>query len=425
MNVRESKPQNRVGLPRGLFLRGKGYALRVAVPTEYQDIVGKREIVRGLGTQDLAEALKRRPRVLEEILEAITEGQTPSQAIRPNLPKQENTVRDTADRWLAESDGINSSTKVRYRQHLRTFEAYSGNIQVTDINRSLALGFIEHLKATPSKRTGQPLSGRSLQSCQSCLASYWRVLDHWGLVDPDMRNPFGSLLRRVAGQRKKKDPRVKKLRPVTRGEAQKLLQYIARNNGLKYQFEMYVTVRLLWVTGCRLNEICSRYLKDIEDRGDHIKISIPQSKTEAGIRDVMIVGAEDCQLLREATKRATIVEPSCPDNIGRLFPRIALGGYDRHPSHYLGKALEKARKTLDGDNSNWDMHSFRRTAVSVLVNAGVSREARNLIVGHSNKDDIGISVYAKRAELNGIIRSTFEVLHNELGGSLAGIAPLD
>ncbi|WP_367647858.1 DUF6538 domain-containing protein [Ruegeria arenilitoris] len=151
MNVRESKPQNRVGLPRGLFLRGKGYALRVSVPTEYQDIVGKREIVRGLGTQDLAEALKRRPRVLEEILEAITEGQTPSQAVRPNLPKQENTVRDTADRWLAESDGINSSTKVRYRQHLRTFETYSGNIQVKDINRSLALGFIEHLKATPSR----------------------------------------------------------------------------------------------------------------------------------------------------------------------------------------------------------------------------------------------------------------------------------
>ncbi|WP_414478908.1 DUF6538 domain-containing protein [Ruegeria lacuscaerulensis] len=68
MNVRESKPQHRVGLPRGLFLRGKGYALRVAVPTEYQDIDGKREIVRGLGTQDLAEALKRRPRVFEGII---------------------------------------------------------------------------------------------------------------------------------------------------------------------------------------------------------------------------------------------------------------------------------------------------------------------------------------------------------------------
>ncbi len=99
----------------------------------------------------------------------------------------------------------------------------------------------------------------------------------------------------------------------------------------------------------------------------------------------------------KATKRATIVEPSCAENIGRLFPRIALGGYDGHPSHYLGKALEKARKNLDGDNSNWDMHSFRRAAVSALVDAGVSREVRNLVLGHSNKDDIGISVYLSEA----------------------------
>lgn len=173
MNVRESKPQNRVGLPRGLFLRGKGYALRVAVPTEYQDIVGKREIVRGLGTQDLAEALKQRPKVLEEILEAITEGKIPSQTDRPSIPKQENTLRATGDRWLAESDGISNSTKVRYRQHLRTFEAYSGNIQVTDINRSLALGFIENLKATPS--------GPDTLSCRSGFS----------LKRPFFRKPMG------------------------------------------------------------------------------------------------------------------------------------------------------------------------------------------------------------------------------------------
>ncbi|WP_353394554.1 DUF6538 domain-containing protein [Ruegeria sp. HU-ET01832] len=112
-NVRESKHQNRFGLPRGLFLGGKWYAVRVAVPIEYQDIVGKREIVRGLGTQDLAEALKRRPRVLEEIIEAITEGQTPSQVVGPNKPKQGNTVGDAADRWLADAVGISNSTKVR------------------------------------------------------------------------------------------------------------------------------------------------------------------------------------------------------------------------------------------------------------------------------------------------------------------------
>lgn len=416
-----------VRAPKGLFKRGKGYALRVAVPTEYQTIIGKKEIVRGLGTQDLGEAMVKRKEVLTQIVSELSEGNLPETVAESGRVVRSfdgNTVRDTAHRWLGEADGIKNSTKARYRQHLEALEAYTGNIEVTQINRALALAFMDHLKRTPSERTGEPLSARSLQSYQCCLASYWRVLDHWGLVDPDVRNPFSSLLRRVAGQKKKADPREKKLRPVTREEAESLLSYIADNGGLKYQFEMFVTVRLLWVTGCRLNEICGRYLADIDDRGDHICINISEAKTEAGKRTVMIVGDDDCALLREAIKRAGVAEPSCPENEGRLFPRITLGGYDKRPSHYLGKALEKARKKLDGDHSKWDMHSFRRTAVSALVNAGVAKEARNLAVGHSNKDDIGVSVYAKRAELDNVIKATFESLHVELGGSLKSPMPV-
>ncbi len=410
-----------VRAPKGLFKRGKGYALRVAVPAEYQRIVGKKEIVRGLGTQDLGEALVKRKEVLTQIVSELSEGNLPDTAAELGKVVRSfdgNTVRDTAHRWLGEADGIKNSTKARYRQHLEAFEAYTGNIEVTQINRTLALAFMDHLKRTPSERTGEPLSARSLQSYQCCLASYWRVLDHWGLVDPDVRNPFSSLLRRVAGQKRKADPREKKLRPVTREEAESLLTYIASNSALKYQFEMFVTVRLLWVTGCRLNEICGRYLSDIDDKGSHICINIPEAKTEAGKRVVMIVGDDDCELLRQAMKQAAIAKPSCPQNEGRLFPRITLGGYDKRPSHYLGKALEKARKNLESDHTKWDMHSFRRTAVSALVNAGVAREARNLAVGHSNKDDLGISVYSKRAELDGLIKATFEALYGELGGSL-------
>ena len=184
---------------------------------------------------------------------------------------------------------------------------------------------------------------------------------------------------------------------------------------------MYVTVRLMWVTGCRLNEICSRYLNDIEDHGDHIRITIPESKTEAGKRTVMIVGEDDCQLVRQAMTRAMVAEPAHPKNVGRLFPRIRLGGYDMQPGHYLGKALENARKNLSGtDVTQWDMHSFRRNAVAALVNAGVAREARNLVIGHSNKDDIGMSVYAREADLHPLIKATFQVLYEELGGSLKG-----
>ncbi|GGL55806.1 DUF6538 domain-containing protein [Wenxinia marina] len=418
-----------VSAPKGLFRRGKGYALRVVVPAEYQPILGKREIVRGLGTSDLGEALARRKEVLAELLPALSEGRLPeapkqTRGSPKSSPSQGPTVRETAHRWMSEADGIKYSTKVRYRQHLTAFEDYSGNVAVAKIDRQLALGFLDHIRATPSERTGEPLAARSLQSYTSCLASYWRVLDHWGLVDPDMRNPFSALLRRVAGQKRKSDPRAKNLRPVTRQEAESLLRLIADAPSLKYRFEMLVTVRLLWVTGCRLNEICGRSLSDIKDYGDHIRLNIPESKTEAGRRVVMIVGKDDCDLLRTAVVRAKIAEPSCPESRGLLFPRVNLGGYDKRPSHYLGKALERARKSLPGDHSEWDMHSFRRAAVSALVNAGISREARNMAVGHSNNDDIGVSVYAKRGDLSDVLKETFRVLHRQLGGSLNTNLPM-
>lgn len=404
-------------LPKGIFKRGEVYAVRFSVPTEVRSVVGKKEIVRSLGTKDLGEALGKRGETLEQIRTSLF-----SDFDEQPKPKTSNrygtTVRETAHRWLNESDGINNATRARYRSILARFEEYSGNCEVTKINRELALGFMDHLKSTRSPKTGQLLSHRSLSIHQICLASYWRVLEHWGLVDGDMKNPFSSLLRRLAGQRKKADPRKKNLRPVTREEAEALLSYIAGNDRLKYRREMYVTVRLLWVIACRLGEIAGLALRDIDDRGDHIRLSITGAKTEAGNRTVMIVGQWDCELLRDAVRRAVVADPVCPENKGMLFPRLLRGGYDRTTGHYLGKALEKARKGLAMNADEWDMHSFRRTGVSALVNAGVAKEARNLAVGHSNKDDIGMAVYAKRGDLSEIIKTTFEALYDELGGSL-------
>nr|WP_108028937.1 tyrosine-type recombinase/integrase [Rhodovulum kholense] len=169
-----------------------------------------------------------------------------------------------------------------------------------------------------------------------------------------------------------------------------------------------------------MNAIAALRLDDIEDRGDHMVLTITHAKTEAGNRKVFVVGPGDCKLLREAMSRARISEPASPDDAGMLFPRITLGGYEKRPSHYLGKALEAARKSLDGPASDWDMHSFRRAGVSALVNAGVDTYARNLAVGHSNKGDIGVSVYARRADLSEILKATFEALFVEQGGLLAG-----
>ena len=88
---------------------------------------------------------------------------------------------------------------------------------------------------------------------------------------------------------------------------------------------MYVTVRLLWGTACRLNEIASLKLRDIDDRQDHIRISINGAKTEAGNRTVVLVEESDCELLRGAVGLARSAHPTCPQNKGILFPRLPQG----------------------------------------------------------------------------------------------------
>lgn len=66
----------------------------------------------------------------------------------------------------------------------------------------------------------------------------------------------------------------------------------------------------------------------------------------------------------------------------------------------------------------WDMHSFRRNTVAALLNAGVPVAERNLIIGHSSRADIGISVYAKEGDLRKAVERTMKLPYKEIGGSL-------
>lgn len=64
-------------LPKHLFKRGSNYAVRFSVPLEYQTAIGRKEVVRSLGTSDLYEALGKRDAALAQIageLKAQLEG---------------------------------------------------------------------------------------------------------------------------------------------------------------------------------------------------------------------------------------------------------------------------------------------------------------------------------------------------------------
>lgn len=182
-----------VSLPKFILKRGESYAVRYTVPLALQGAAGRKEIVRSLGTTNLKEALERRDQALEEIRRTLLEPPSekpckPGRYGERDDPLAGTSVRATGHRWLAQSDGIKNSTKARYRQHLKAFEDFSGNIEVSKIDRKLALEFIEHIRVTPSERTGEPLSARSIGSYQVCLSAWWRVPEvcspGWRPADP-------------------------------------------------------------------------------------------------------------------------------------------------------------------------------------------------------------------------------------------------
>ncbi|MGR3343517.1 MAG: DUF6538 domain-containing protein, partial [Paracoccaceae bacterium] len=61
-------------LPKHIFRRGNGYYVRFNVPVEARTVVGKKQIVRSLGTSDLGEALVKRDSVLNEIRASLYAG---------------------------------------------------------------------------------------------------------------------------------------------------------------------------------------------------------------------------------------------------------------------------------------------------------------------------------------------------------------
>ncbi len=99
-------------LPQGVFKRGKGYAVRVTVPTKLIASLGKKEVIRGLGARDKLEAALKAAEVIQEIQEGFS---APCKSESWRQRQQDISVRAMAHRWLAMSTGINHSTKAKYR----------------------------------------------------------------------------------------------------------------------------------------------------------------------------------------------------------------------------------------------------------------------------------------------------------------------
>jgi integrase len=127
-------------------------------------------------------------------------------------------------------------------------------------------------------------------------------------------------------------------------------------------------------TGCRLNELCSLELTDVTDD----RISLPDSKTDAGERDIPI--HRDIQQVIERLKQTS--------TDGFLFSGLTCNNEFGDRSKAIGQRYGRLKRKLGFTDKVHSFHSFRSTLATQLLNAGVPLEFAARIIGHSNPEGV-------------------------------------
>lgn len=166
------------------------------------------------------------------------------------------------------AEGISENTLITYRQQLRVFLSYLGNLEADDIGSKEIVQFLSWLRLeyVPKRVTGnnQPLSNKSLRNYWITLASFFRWLSREFSGD----NPMTS----VASPRFE----VRAVEPFKREEIEALLKACNYSRESKTQFRKSFVMRrdtakrdtsvllTLLDTGVRASEFCSMQVGDFE-----------------------------------------------------------------------------------------------------------------------------------------------------------------
>lgn len=214
----------------------------------------------------------------------------------------------------------------------------------------------------------QALAPNSLGFILGGMSVYWRWLQAAAIV-AEGDNPFADvdIVRRGIDYAKRK--------PFTPAE-------VTRLHTAAVDEQMRDLITLAMWTGARIEELCSLKVEHV----GAASFRIISAKTAAGVREVPI----------HPNLRQTITRLVSASTDGYLVPHLATGVYGGR-STSIGKRFSTF-KTLMGFGPAHTFHSFRRTVITQLENAGVSENVTADIVGHE-KPRITYGLYSGGATL--------------------------
>lgn len=405
-----------------LFRRGRVFYARKAIPRRHWQRIGKKELVRTLGTGDLRAAHRILPAALAAMQTQI-EGLIGGPATRPVEPswlidaarqarayalKRGEDPRysepdaapgpaaagfdEAVDRW-AEAGGDPSVAHTARRvwlgeqtlllseaikNHLRELEVarvvpswinakkreleaflgFAGDVEVRAITRQLAGAYVTQ------KVNASGTSANYRRNRVAILVSFGEALVTNGELEV---NPFGRL-RKMVRESSRGDAEERK-RPYT---PQELLKVFTELRARCPQGDLMVSaVVVAAYSGMRIEELCSLKAEDCADG----VMRITKAKNKNSVRAVPVHPAIAGLVERLRTASTD----------GYLISGLKRAGADKRRSHALSNRYRRYLERM-GLPKQLDAHGLRRSFIQRAEDAGVPVSTVKLLVGHARSD---------------------------------------
>ncbi len=390
----------------GLFRRVSTYYMRVVLPLDHplrtERPTGR--IVISLGSSNYREALSKGFAKRAEILSGAA---YTTERVEPLLDRPRGasspafSLHDLHLRWQAANQISEDSSRACLRA-IRLFEEFSGSVKVTRINRDMGDKFRSWLQQQPTSSK----TARDRLVWVKSLLNY--ACDDLELIP---KNPWRGLDIKTRTE----SPR----QPWSNESLSKLFNHPIWKKGLIPNDTKAGGLAAYWIpllalySGARCSELCQLRTNDI--------------KKESGVWMMQIHDGDSTQRIKTIAARRTIplhdellrlgfVQYCASIKQGSLWPELPKR--EGKAGGFFSQFFGKLRAEL-GIPPSMGLHSFRHSARTNLVCAGVAESVIDRLLGHINTGSVGAKVYTH------LSHQTLQVAVNCLPAETTCVTPLE
>lgn len=285
-----------------------------------------------------------------------------------------NVLKDTIEQYINQKkDTIRESTLRDKQRHLEQFSSWIGpHTLLAEISARDAGAYLTQKIMKQTAKTGELISVATMKKRLNIFKAFFSWAESMGMLD---KNPFNKTADKLP--RKTTGTSATNVKGWTENELVQLLQALKSKGNKKL-----TSISLLAMfTGARGNELAE--LKTSDVTGWSIKIQ-SDTKNSNSLRNLPI--HSKVQPLVDK-----LVETSSD---GYLVSGLTRGGEDNKRFHHMSKTFGSMKDKLGFPKRTKVFHSFRHTLVTLLHNAGETKDRIAGVVGHTEDMNFTLNTYS-------------------------------